>query len=120
MKGGRSGRSADYRGHVNTVSFGIWLPFRLRREALLVRVEVEDLRLRPVAAGRCMWSARVRSAESGGLWGDGWDTGSPAERGDRDAFPFQAGPDSPGQAGRTWGVPMEADRLRLNGDDCAV
>jgi hypothetical protein len=31
----------------------LWPTFRLRREALLVRVEVRDLRLWPVAAGRC-------------------------------------------------------------------
>lgn len=30
-----------------------WRYVALRREALFVRVEVRDLRLRPVAAGRC-------------------------------------------------------------------
>jgi hypothetical protein len=32
---------------------GAWICFELRREALLIRVEVRDLRLWPVAAGRC-------------------------------------------------------------------
>ena len=32
-----------------------WRYVALRREALFVRVEVRDLRRRPVAAGRCSW-----------------------------------------------------------------
>jgi len=50
---GRNSLASDQAGSIWLCGSGVRVRFVLRREALLVRVEVRDLRLRPVAAGRC-------------------------------------------------------------------